>query len=467
MGNDEQVSHARQVFSLFEITESISRMFRKHYASPYWIKAEISKLNLYPHSGHCYPDLVDRVDGKVKSQVRGIIWRDDLFEITRRFENVTREPLREGINIMFQAYVKFSSEYGLSLQIIDIEPLFTLGELAKEKMETIARLKDEGIFNLNRVLEMPLLPQRLAIISANTSKGYSDLMVTLNGNQYGYKFHTRLFHAVLQGEGAIESIRKQLLVIKDLRQQFDAVLIIRGGGDEIGMACYDSYILSREVASFPLPVISGIGHSTNETVVEMVASINKITPTDVAYFLIGCFRTFHERIEAAAHMLELASKVILDTNENRFRILSQDFSSASQIYINQQHQELSFTAMSIRDSVNAAVFNHRIALSRYETTTQSGPGRIIAQFANILKEKEKLLMFHNGHLFKKHSTSIDHIENKVRLLDPVNVLKRGFSITRFNGKALVPGINPAAGDKLETETLTGKIHSIVTENQTK
>lgn len=464
MNDNQQETNDRQAYTLFEITESISRMFNKYYATPYWIKAEVSKLNLYPHSGHCYPDLVERANGRVKSQVRGIIWRDDLHNIARKFEEVTREPFREGINIMFLAWVKFSSEYGLSLQIIDIEPLFTLGELAKEKMETIVRLKKEGIFYSNTMLRMPLLPQRLAVISASTSKGYSDLMVTLDGNPYGYKFEVKLLHALLQGDGAVESIRKQLLAIKAIRDQFDAVLIIRGGGSEIGMACYDHYALASEVATFPLPIITGIGHSTNDTVVEMVSNINKITPTDVAHYLIDCFRTFDQRIENALQMLRLAAKVILDAGKNQFSQVSNQFVVASQSFVNEEKQSLAQTAMTIRDSVNSAVFNHRMAMGRVENILQSEPARILQKNEYTLAQHQKLLQLHNTLLLKKSTTMLENLEHKVKILDPKAILMRGFTITRHEGKAIKPGFVPKAGLTIETENMNGKFKSILTEN---
>ncbi len=451
----------RQVYSLFDITESITRMFRKHYAMPFWIRAEISKLNLYPHSGHCYPDLVDRQQGKVRAQVRGIIWRDDLFEITRKFESVTRESFREGINIMFLAYVRFSSEYGLSLQITDIEPLFTLGELAREKLLTIERLKKEGLFNQNKLLEMPLLPARLAVISAETSKGYSDLKVTLENNVSGYRFHLTMFHALLQGNGAVESIRRQLLAIQAQKHLFDAVLIIRGGGDETGMSCYDNYALASLVAGFPIPVITGIGHSTNETVAEMVAAINKITPTAVAHYLIGRFDEFSHRIGNAAAMLEVSARLILQTASDRFAKASEDFVDAAFELIKNEQQHTDMLGREIRDNVNATVFNHRIALSRYETGISTGPARILMQSDAKIAEIQRMVQVHKNHFIKQQIDQLNHTEGKVKLLDPVNVLKRGFSITRLNGKALKGNAKPAAGDELETETLSGKIFSTV------
>lgn len=467
MQSGEANNQSRQVFSLSEITESIARMFSKYYASPYWIRAEISKLNYYPASGHCFPDLVEKQEGRVKSQVRSIIWRDDLFRISQKFEEVTREPLREGIAIMFQAYVKFTSEHGLSLHIVDIEPLYTLGEMAREKMATIERLKKEEIFQQNKLISLPLLLKRVAIISAETSKGYSDLLVTLESNAYGYRFITRLFPALLQGDAAVESIRKQLLQIRGIAHQFDAVLIIRGGGDEVGLACYDHFDLAREVALFPLPVITGIGHSTNETVVEMVACINKITPTDVAHFMIAGFRSFDERIQLAMQDLGSGARKIIEKEALNFSELALAFQQAGKYFVDNEHEIIGQMALDIRESVNAAVFNHRIALSRYESSLIVQPGQLLQKSLLVLNEQEKMLGFHNRHLLDGYTVRLDGLGQRVRLLDPVNVLKRGFTITRYLGKAIGQDFNAASGALLETETMNETITSIFTEKKAK
>ncbi|NTW26039.1 MAG: exodeoxyribonuclease VII large subunit [Lentimicrobium sp.] len=463
----ETYNQSRQVFSLSEITESIARMFGKYYTSPYWIRAEISKLNYYPASGHCFPDLVEKQEGKVKAQLRSIIWRDDLFRISQKFEEVTKEPLREGIAIMFQAYVKFTSEHGLSLQIIDIEPLYTLGEMARAKLATIERLKKEGIFNQNKQVPLPLLLKRLAIISAETSKGYNDLLVTLNNNQWGYKFITRLFPALLQGDAAVESLRKQLVKIRSEIDSFDVVLIIRGGGDEVGLACYDHYDLAQEVSLFPIPVITGIGHSTNETVVEMVACVNKITPTDVAHFILGTFRAFDDRLLLAQQLLLSGASGIINSETAFFNELVLAFQQAGKLFVDEEHETLAQMAQAIRESVNIAVFNHRIALSRYETAVALHPDQLLSDRSNILENIAKMLVFHNRHMLSKQLTFVDGIEQRVRLLDPVNVLKRGFTITRYHGKSISRNFKPEPGSVIETETVDEKLISVFTERKLK
>jgi len=463
-GMADQSGDLRQVFSLSELTGSIERMFARYYASPYWIKAEISKLNFYPASGHCFPDLVEKQDGRVKAQLRSIIWRDDLFRISQKFEAVTREPLREGIFIMFQAYVKFTSEYGLTLHITDIEPLFTLGEMAREKLVTIERLKKEKLFDRNRQLPLPLLLKRVAVISAETSKGYSDLMVTLAACKAGYKFYTRLYQAVLQGEGAVESIGRQLKQIAMEASEFDAVLIIRGGGDEVGMACYDHYNLAAAVAAFPLPVISGIGHSTNETVVEMVACVNKITPTDVAHFMISLHTAFDERIQAAELLLSQQSMLRLERSEQAFEHLTARFSQQATASLGRAAAGIGYAGLAIRESVNAAVFNHSIALSRYETTLIQQPARNLLHQKVQLNGFQQIIGLHFRHHLSRMQQKLGSLDQQVQLLDPLRVLGRGYTITRVNGKAIAAEFIAEPGTEIETETHSQKFISKINQS---
>ncbi|GAB1405255.1 MAG: exodeoxyribonuclease VII large subunit [Lentimicrobiaceae bacterium] len=460
MDNNPENS-SRRIYGLSEITASIERMFAKHYDMPYWIKAEMSKLNYYPPSGHCYPDLVEKKDGVIAAQIRSVIWKDNLTTLSKRFEEVTREPLRDGISILCLAYVRYSSLYGLSLQIIDIDPLFTLGEMARDKMEAIERLKREGIFELNRKLPLPLLVKRIAVISGETSKGYSDLITTLNNNGRGYRFIIKLYTAILQGDGAVDSIRAQLIKIKARVQHFDAVAIIRGGGAETGMACYDHYALAAEVAQFPLPVITGIGHSTNETVVEMVAHTHKITPTDVAHFLLSFFLAYDERITTAAVNLKKLTVQLVEGQTDTLNLLARSVIQSGRQYVNRERQQLHHLALNARHLIGAGVFNHRVILSNYEQTLY----HVSDQFVNIqqrhLSEQIKFLKVYYKHFHSTYTAGLTGLHQRIILLDPVNILKRGFSITRFQGKAISSTHKPEPGTTIETETFEQKLISTI------
>lgn len=408
---------SRHVYALSELTESITRMFEKYYSSPYWIKAEISALNLYPSSGHCFPLMVEKSDGKVKAQLKATIWKEDLFNITQKFEEVTHEIFREGLNIMFLAYVRFSSNYGLTLQIIDIEPLFTLGQMAQDKMNTINDLKKEGIFNNNRLLQLPVLLKNIAVISVASSKGYNDLMVTLRNNKQGYSIISTLFPAILQGNGAVETITAQLRAIKLLKKNFDAVVIVRGGGDDVGLSCYDQPELARAVATFPLPVITGIGHSTNETVVEMVACVNKITPTDVAHFILAGF-------------------------------------SDQDILLASMKQELINAIMQTIERENKS-------LTDFQSRISYNPAQLVNRKRVDLENSARMLLFNIQHFLTSQKQYLSEKEHRVRLLDPINVLKRGYAIVRIREHIPVDEKDVNAGDTMDIEMHKLKIKGIV------
>ena len=263
----EYRNKTQKYYSLGELTGSIRKVIAKAYTSAYWVKTEIAKLNFYPYSGHCYPDLVEKQNNKVVAQIRSTIWSGTFDAITKKFRQATGENLSEGMTVLFLVRVVYHEQHGLSLNILDVEPSFTLGEMAREKQQAIQRLKKEGLFDLNKQLAFPLLPKNIAVISVETSKGYHDFLNILQNNRYGYHFEQTLFPALLQGEGAVKSIVQQLKAIAHYTGRFDVVVIIRGGGGDVGLSAYNNYTLAKEVAGFPLPVITGIGHATNETVI--------------------------------------------------------------------------------------------------------------------------------------------------------------------------------------------------------
>src|SRR5690606_3676084 len=270
---------SKQIFPLSKLTEAIENVINTHCSKVVWVKAEIVRLNYYKHTGHCFPELVEKKGGKVISEIRGNIWKTQFEMINKKFRNVLNEDLSDDMNVVLQASVTYHPVYGISLNIFDIDPEYTLGELARQKAEAILRLKKENIYAANKERPLARLPKTIALISVSTSKGYLDFLNVIENNPWNYKFHFLLFPAVLQGEKAVSTIVEQLEKIKQNFRHFDAVAILRGGGGEIGLSCYDSYELARAIAKFPIPVLSGIGHSTNQTVSELVSWQSFITPT--------------------------------------------------------------------------------------------------------------------------------------------------------------------------------------------
>ena len=360
-----------RVFSLSEVTKSIERTITSRYSSEFWVKAEMLKLNFYTYSGHAFPDLVEKENGVIVTQMRAIIWASDFKRINEKFTRAGVE-LSDGITILFKASIKYNGFYGLSLRISDIDTSFSLGELEKEKNASIEKLTEEKIFDLNKKTVLADLPKRLAVISVETGKGYQDFVNIISSYKEFGIFH-KLFPSLLQGDGAVNTLILSLEKIKEVKEFFDAALIIRGGGGDIGMACYNNYELCKTIATFPIPVITGIGHSTNLTVSEMVSYHNGITPTDVADFIIKRFLIAQENLERMESLIKIKS-------------------------------------------------NYRIE-----------------------REKEQL------NLMKKY----------INVLNPQNVLNKGYSITYLNGKVLKNKNDIKKGDCLITKLSEGEVRSIV------
>lgn len=306
-----------------EVASSVKRTLNARYGSSFWVKAEMIKLNHYPYSGHAFPDLIEKQDDVIVAQMRAVIWSADFKRIRDKFRSCGLSDLTDGITILFRASILFDEFYGLSLRIIDIDTSFTLGEMEKQRMLCIERLKAEGIYSLNSSLSLPAVPKRFAIVSVGSSKGYNDFMQIVRKFSSRFAIFTHLFPSLLQGEGAINSISEALDRINDVADCFDAVLIIRGGGGDVGLNCYNHYNLCRAVALCKLPVLTGIGHASNQTVAEQIAWRNFITPTDLADFLFSGFNNAYLEVLNLSKQLKSNADSILNTNNERVKLLSE------------------------------------------------------------------------------------------------------------------------------------------------
>jgi len=450
-----------KVFTLLEISESITRAFQKWYASPYWIKAEMNKLNHYPQSGHCYPDLVERRDGKVVAQIRANLWATDYNKINHQFLEVLKEPLKDGINILFLAKVNYHPVHGISLVISSIDPSYTLGDLEREKLETINRLKEEGVFFQNKSLKLATLPQRIAIISVETSRGFADFKSVIDGNSWGYRFFYMMFPALLQGDKAVDSIIFQLNNIKKVLHHFDVVAIIRGGGGEVGLSSYNHYRLAYETATFPIPVLTGIGHSTNETVTEMVAWKNAITPTELADVLIQQFHNFSVPLrEAELKISNLAQRLVGQKKQQLFDLVRY-FKSVTNNVLISQNNKLANETFLYRQTTSAMIVKEKTRIDHLREVMKSATRHSIYLKNDQLKNAGDELQKGVHSFIKDQSSGLSVAERQVNLLHPENVLKRGYSITRHNGKAITRVSEIAENDVIETTVLEGKIISTV------
>ncbi len=433
----------KTIFSLVEVARSIQRTLAERYTRAYWIKAEMNKLNHYTHSGHCYPELVEKKDGKVIAEMRSVLWNGDYQRINQRFIEITKEPLKNGITILFQATISYDPLYGLSLRILDIDPAFSLGQLELEKQESIDRLKREGLFDANKRLPFPVVPKRLALISVETSKGYADFLKILQGNPWGYRFERTLFPALLQGDKSIASIIHQLANIAERVEEYDVVAIIRGGGGEVGLSSYNHYLLASAIARFPIPVMTGIGHSTNETVSEMVAYQNAITPSELADFLIQRFHRFAEPVVRARDILLRKVTQLLDTQSTALNDQVRYFRLHSLHLLNQRHRGLE---------------HHSIRL-------KVGSSNLLRQGGQALNHTKQTLKTVGSGTLRNHLAELVSMEKSVKLLDPQQVLNRGYSITRINGHAVKNAEHLKKGDVLETVLASGHVTSTVTQTE--
>jgi exodeoxyribonuclease VII large subunit len=439
------VSIERQVFSLKQVLLSIRKTIDKRYGQLYWVKGELHKLNI-SGSGHAFPELVQKEDDKVVAQINGTIWRTNLERINRTFAETVKEPLKEGVTLLMQVKIVYHEIYGLNLHINDIDPSFTLGELQKERENTLKQLQYEGILNANQQLPFPLLPKRIALISAENSKGLSDFMQVLESNPFAYGFFTMLFPAYLQGDVASASIRKQLKRIERVKHHFDLVAIVRGGGGEVGLSCYNNLELCRAIATFPLPVLTGIGHSTNITVAEMVAFRNAITPTELADFLLQCFDEFRIPLVDASKWMSRFCLYQFEREHLFLKNVHMHLRSCIQLSLEKNDRKFNTLLQHTRFQFKSVLYTRKEQLLQVEKalsmTLKSGKNHAHKELTAL------------GDLFPKKVTRIVQEQKKelealsslIQALDPIHVLKRGYSIARANGKSI------SANTVLEEET---------------
>lgn len=452
----------KQIFTLKQVVSSIKKTIDERYKTAYWVKAEMHKLNRFP-SGHCFPELVQKEEGKIVAQLSGTIWKTVIDRVNKSFMELLKEPLKEGTNLLLLVKVTFSETYGLSLQILDIDPSFVLGELQREREETLKRLTKEGILNNNQNLKFPLLPKRIAIISADTSKGLSDFMNVLQGNEYGYRFYTHLFPAALQGDIAPESIQRQLRIIEKVKDYFDVVVIVRGGGGEVSMTCYNNFDLCKAIVNFPLPVLTGIGHSTNLTVAEMIAYRNGITPTELAEMLIRSFHDF-------AVPLDDAQRIVIRTAEDVLAEAEKNLGYMQKLFLTMVTAEFSRQKVSLKEVERNLVKSFRDwnNLKNNEINRESERMAKEAQYL-VRSHQQKLAAFSEklkpsvDRTLRTQTEKIAQLGKNIDLLSPKMVLRRGYSITRANGKAISKENPVKKGDKILTFTHDFELESEINE----
>ena len=450
-----------KTYSLLQVMTSIRTALEQYYKGQYWVMSEMNRLNHYQHSGHCYPELVEKTGTRVVAQARSIIWKNDFERINMKFLEVLKEPLRDGIKILFLCKVSFDPIHGLSLRILDIDPSYTLGDLEREKAESIGKLKEGGSFDLNRLTQLPLIPSRIAVISVESSKGYADFNGILDNNPEGFKINRSLFPSILQGDAAVHSILFQLKTINKAREKFDAVVIIRGGGGDIGLSCYNNYMLAKSVAEFPLPVITGIGHATNETVVELVAHTNCITPTKVAEFILEKYRVFSKGInDLSLALANLVKRRFKEENQLLFTEQKLLKINAAAVLL-ERRNNLTMLRSDIYHASNYSIAYSRnlfialrTSLARQPLVHLSGEGKEVI----ILMDKLRSI---SNSMLSQHERLLLEEQRNVSNLHPDKVLQRGYAVIMQEGKIVTGTTSLKKGDTVETIMKDGAFNSEV------
>lgn len=449
----------RKIFSLTEVANSIRKTIAERYTTAFWVKAEINKLNTYAKSGHCFPELVEKKESQITCEMRATIWKNDVERINRNFKTTLNESLKDGIKVLMLVNIAYEPKYGLSLVIKDIDPSYSLGELEREKKETIEKLKKENLFDKNKKLNLSLLPQRIAVISIETSKGYQDFIKVIDKNIFGYRFFHMLFPAVLQGDASIRTIQNQLKRIACVKKHFDAVAIIRGGGGDVGLSSFNNYDLAKSICNFSLPVFTGIGHSTNLTVCEMVAFQSAITPTELGDYFLQRFHDVAVPVQRAQDMLIQQIPKLIELEKRQFSHSIQLFkSSVKNILQKQKHNLKEITTEAIHETKIRLNSEHENISQSLHSLKKSASTFKRRETENIQAQQDLLAKYHQRFI-KTKSDEINQVEKMIRLVDPVQVLKRGYTITTVNGTLLKSTADVKKGDKLVTKTTDGIIIS--------
>lgn len=325
-------------YSLLELCDCIDEALQSKLEETYWVRAEIASLT---ERGHCYMELVEKAkNNSIAAKVRATCWSHVYHLLAAYFANETGQMLSVGMQVLLQVEVSFHAVYGLSVNIVGIDPTFTLGDLARQRQQTIQRLQEDGVMDMQRSLKMATLPRRIAVVSASDAAGYGDFCHQLESNSGGFRFHTQLYPAVMQGEQSPASIIRALGEIAERTEEYDVVVIVRGGGASTDLRNFDDYSLALHCANFPLPIIAGVGHTRDVSVVDMVVHTSVKTPTAAAEWLINAMQEQAEKVGELYVRLQRVAQHAIHKQQNRLEALWQALRFATQRRISKQRNQL-------------------------------------------------------------------------------------------------------------------------------
>ena len=408
-------------YTLFELNRLVRQSIELTLQGDFWVEAELSEVR--ENNGHCYMELVEKDErgNTPVARASAKCWRSVWMTIRPEFERVTGMRLHAGMKVLLSVYPQFHEAYGFSWIVTDIDPTYTLGDMARRRMEIIQTLKEEGVFELNKQVPLPMFAQRIAVISSKTAAGYGDFCNQLVGNQYGFNFSVSLFPAIMQGEGVEQSVVAQLNEIYEREHDFDCVVIIRGGGASSDLSGFDSLALAENIANFPLPVITGIGHDRDETVADMVAHARVKTPTAAAALLIDNLCDVASRIQDFQQRIYNKVKMIMQSEQQRMARLTQVIPTVFSLVSSKQQSRIDMLYARLKSATSS-----RLAIESHK---------------------------------------VDMLSQRVSSLDPQLLLQRGYSITTVGGRVVKDAASLKAGDMIETRLAVGTLTSTVVRNE--
>lgn len=431
-----------RALSLFELNSLVREAIEEYVTDEYWVEAELASA--HESGGHCYMELIQKEDGSNTPIARASArcWRSTWALLKPHFERETGQTLRGGLKVLLQVYPQFHENFGFSWIVTDIDPTYTLGDMARRRQEIIRRLKEEGVFDLNKELELPLFAQHIAVISSDSAAGYSDFCKQLSENKQGFKFAVELFSAVMQGEQVEQTVIAALNEINERREDFDCVVIIRGGGSTSDLSGFDTLALAENVANFPLPVITGIGHDRDESVLDMVSHTRVKTPTAAAAFLIEHLQDVYSLIVEAEEDVIRCVTDRLQKERLRIDRLIELLPKQLAAFLTAQHARLGRLIELLPRQTAACLTGQRGNLDLLAATMRSVLER------RMLQENHRMEM----------------LEHRADAVNPEKLLQRGYSITRSNGRVVRSPEQLKAGDEIETTMEKGTVKSVVTKS---
>lgn len=436
-------------FSLYELTSSIRRCLSTSFSGRYWVRAETSDVRLSGASGHCYLELLEKgKGGEIRARIRASIWAGIYSSIAQRLQTAGVSPLTSGMGILALVEVTYHEQYGMSLIIHDIDPSYSLGEIARLRQQTIERLRREGIMDDNKTLTLPHPLRRLAIISSPTAAGLGDFMDQLHRNRLGLPFYTALFSAQMQGDGTTHSVIAALGRILPHTDLFDAVVIIRGGGAVSELRAFDSYELCAACAQYPLPILCGIGHERDQSVLDLVAHTSLKTPTAVAEYLIQSLTQELTMLEGYSQRLKQGTQRLVMMRHQRLDNLAYTLPRLVSRRLGHAREELAYRQMRLERGVRRHLqMNHQRLESYRERLGYACRTSLLTRSARLDQLTQRLPMLISQRR-EAIRLQLERYEQAIRLAHPDNVLARGFALIERDGAIITDAKQLKEGDTL-------------------